>query len=65
MSYYAFQPFSVVHGVLRLELIHVSSQMSDSQFYIAQLLIERGYADTGEESALSKVNIVRGSKFFC
>ena len=49
---YFFQPFSIVHGVLRVELIQVSQ---GGQFYVNQYLIEQGFADEAEESALSKV----------
>ena len=42
----------IVHGVLRVELIQVSQ---GGQFYVNQYLIEQGFADESEESALSKV----------
>ena len=50
---YSFlQPYSIVHGVLRVELIQVAQ---GGQYYVNQNLIEMGFADETEESALSKV----------
>ena len=46
------QPYSIVHGVLRVELIQVAQ---GGQYYVNQNLIEMGFADETEESALSKV----------
>lgn len=47
------RPYSIVHGVLRVELIQVTQR---GQFYVNQNLVELGFADETEESALSKKN---------
>lgn len=47
------RPYSIVHGVLRVELIQVAQ---GGQYYVNQNLIEMGFADETEESALSKQN---------
>ncbi|XP_060606288.1 ATP-dependent RNA helicase TDRD9-like isoform X2 [Ruditapes philippinarum] len=46
------RPFSVVHGVLRVDLIHITQQ--HGQFYVRPRLVEMGFADEAEESSLSK-----------
>ena len=53
--FFLLQPYSIVHGVLRVELIQVTQR---GQFYVNQNLVEMGFADETEESALSKVKFM-------
>ena len=54
---FMLQPFSVVHDVLRVELIHMLG--NGRQFKTADCLIQQGFADDAEESELSKVRTSR------
>jgi hypothetical protein len=50
------QVYSVVHGVVSLELIK-QSHSSSQQMNINHWLIEKGYAQRADESYLSKVSV--------
>jgi hypothetical protein len=50
-----YQVYSVVNGIVSLELIK-QNRPSDHQMNINQWLIDKGYAQQAEESYLSKVS---------